>query len=77
MNRKQAIKGLAILAGELLPEGWVFTSDDGQDREQEEQMVKWLNEIETNPRLTHCAGGTYYVYAIKIAKYLYEYLKNE
>lgn len=76
MDKNIILEGLKILSGEFLPKGWVFTSEDGQDREQCKKMVEWLNETETRKNLTHLEGGTYYGYATEMAKRIYKGINN-
>ena len=76
IDKQKILEGLKIISGDLLPPGWIFTSDDGQDREQENQMVKWLNDINVNPQTT-TLGGAFYGLAVEMAKRMYEALKSE
>lgn len=71
------LEGLSILAGELLPKGWGWTDSDAKDREHCKQMVQWLNDTETDPRLTHLEGGVYYGYAVAMAKRIKKMLLQE
>jgi len=77
MTVEQAIQGLEILSGKILPDGYVFTSDESKDDFQCQAMTKWLNETEPNPQIKHLAGGTYYGMATVISKRILEFMRNK
>lgn len=77
MTIEKILEGLKILAGNLLLDGWAWTSPEAKDKAQCEAMVKWLNDTKTNPQVTFLEGGTYYSYATEIAQKIYLALQEK
>ncbi len=70
MTKERAIQdGLNILAGNVMPEGLIATSQEAVDERQQQLMVEWLNEHNDDPNSKYVCGiGTYYTLSKAMAK---------
>ena len=67
MENELILSGLRLLSGKLLPDGYIFASEEAREAAQREKMVEWINR-NVDGGNTKTIDGTYCQLSMLIAK---------